>query len=274
MPDPVADPPTEETRHFLPSTRSLPDLERAARACRGCRLYAKATQTVFGEGPASAWVMLVGEQPGDLEDRAGRPFVGPAGRELDRALAEAGIPRSPRRTSPTPSNTSTSNRAARPVFTSDPSPGTCVPAAPGSRRSSTHCGPVHSCCWARSLPKRSSVPAFGYHGSAENCWKALSRPLPWPPGIHPTSFERRTQTFAIDSARSSSPTSSSSGAAPLGSKPADGLRARGGRGFPAQRTVGQPSRMSMRSTPSSSILPHTSPPRRMVGGSVESSSHQ
>jgi uracil-DNA glycosylase len=62
-----------------------------AAACTGCDLYRRATQTVFGEGEVDAPLMLVGEQPGDQEDRAGRPFVGPAGRVLDRALAEAGI---------------------------------------------------------------------------------------------------------------------------------------------------------------------------------------
>src|SRR5262249_28718746 len=66
---------------------------REASHCRRCPLYASATQTVFGEGPARARMMMVGEQPGDEEDRAGRPFVGPAGRMLDRALHEAGIER-------------------------------------------------------------------------------------------------------------------------------------------------------------------------------------
>jgi uracil-DNA glycosylase family protein len=65
----------------------------SARRCRACPLWANATQTVFGEGPPRAAVMLVGEQPGDREDLAGRPFVGPAGRMLERALAEAGLDR-------------------------------------------------------------------------------------------------------------------------------------------------------------------------------------
>lgn len=68
-------------------------LARRARACQACDLYARATQTVFGEGPAPASFMLVGEQPGDREDQLGKPFVGPAGRLLDEILAEAGIPR-------------------------------------------------------------------------------------------------------------------------------------------------------------------------------------
>jgi uracil-DNA glycosylase family protein len=78
---------------FLPKRRTLESLRAAARSCKGCDLYKNATQTVFGEGPKDASVMLVGEQPGDMEDRQGHPFVGPAGRLLDKALAEARIPR-------------------------------------------------------------------------------------------------------------------------------------------------------------------------------------
>jgi uracil-DNA glycosylase family protein len=78
---------------FLPERRTLKQLREASAACRGCHLWRNATQTVFGEGMKKARVMLVGEQPGDREDRAGKPFVGPAGRELDRALVEAGIDR-------------------------------------------------------------------------------------------------------------------------------------------------------------------------------------
>jgi uracil-DNA glycosylase len=78
---------------FLPERRSLDSLRTAAAGCRGCHLWRGATQTVFGEGLKRARVMLVGEQPGDKEDLAGKPFVGPAGRELDRALEAAGIVR-------------------------------------------------------------------------------------------------------------------------------------------------------------------------------------
>jgi uracil-DNA glycosylase len=78
---------------FLPSSRSLKTLEQAAETCRGCELYKEATQVVFGRGRKSAELMLVGEQPGDKEDLEGEPFVGPAGRLLDRALEEAGIDR-------------------------------------------------------------------------------------------------------------------------------------------------------------------------------------
>jgi uracil-DNA glycosylase len=78
---------------FLPRKRTLESLRAATRSCKGCDLYKNATQTVFGEGPKDATVMLVGEQPGDMEDRQGHPFVGPAGRLLDKALADARIPR-------------------------------------------------------------------------------------------------------------------------------------------------------------------------------------
>ena len=80
-------------RPFLPAQPDLPNLREAAEACQGCDLYEKATQTVFGEGPEKAVMVVIGEQPGDQEDQVGRPFVGPAGRLLDRALAEAGISR-------------------------------------------------------------------------------------------------------------------------------------------------------------------------------------
>ena len=78
---------------FIPEGGGLKAMREAAAGCRGCHLYQHATQTVFGEGPRSARIMLVGEMAGDREDREGHPFVGPAGRELDRALEAAGIER-------------------------------------------------------------------------------------------------------------------------------------------------------------------------------------
>jgi len=78
---------------LVPDRPSLATLREAARGCQACPLWERGTQTVFGEGPPLAAVMLVGEQPGNDEDRAGQPFVGPAGRLLDRALAAAGIDR-------------------------------------------------------------------------------------------------------------------------------------------------------------------------------------
>jgi uracil-DNA glycosylase len=84
---------TQLDLELFPKITSLQDLAEAENECRRCPLYKNATQAVPGEGRKSARVMLVGEQPGDKEDLAGKPFVGPAGRVLDRALADAGIPR-------------------------------------------------------------------------------------------------------------------------------------------------------------------------------------
>lgn len=78
---------------FLPPDHDLRSLREAAKECEGCPLYRDATQTVFGKGPASARVVMVGEAPGDMEDRKGEPLIGPAGKLLDAALAAAGIDR-------------------------------------------------------------------------------------------------------------------------------------------------------------------------------------
>ena len=78
---------------LIPDRPTLPKVRDAAAGCKACPLWKRGTQTVFGEGRRKSTIMFVGEQPGDQEDRTGRPFVGPAGRELDRALAEAGIDR-------------------------------------------------------------------------------------------------------------------------------------------------------------------------------------
>lgn len=84
---------TGSAADFLPQQRDLAHLRQAAASCQGCSLYRNATQTVFGEGPAAARVLLIGEQPGDQEDMAGKPFVGPAGQLLDKALLAAGYAR-------------------------------------------------------------------------------------------------------------------------------------------------------------------------------------
>jgi uracil-DNA glycosylase len=88
----MTDEPNDATP-FLPQRPSLKALKEAARECRGCHLWRPATQAVFGDGRRASRLMLVGEQPGDREDLAGKPFVGPAGRELDRGLEAAGIER-------------------------------------------------------------------------------------------------------------------------------------------------------------------------------------
>ncbi|TQM84306.1 DNA polymerase [Saccharothrix saharensis] len=84
---------TAGAAEFVPEGADLAALRRAAAGCRGCELYEPATQTVFGSGPQDARLVLVGEQPGDVEDRQGEPFVGPAGRLLDKALDEADLAR-------------------------------------------------------------------------------------------------------------------------------------------------------------------------------------
>lgn len=84
----------DDASRFIPRDAGLPRLRKAASGCTACDLHKLGTQTVFGEGPENARVMLVGEQPGDVEDVSGRPFVGPAGKLLDRALADAGLDRS------------------------------------------------------------------------------------------------------------------------------------------------------------------------------------
>jgi uracil-DNA glycosylase len=85
--------PGEPVASLLPERPTLGTVRAVASGCKACELYRRGTQTVFGEGPRRAALMLVGEQPGDAEDQAGQPFVGPAGRLLDRALAEAAIDR-------------------------------------------------------------------------------------------------------------------------------------------------------------------------------------
>jgi uracil-DNA glycosylase family protein len=90
---PKASKTTGAAAELIPARPTIPSLQSAAQGCRACELWQKGTQTVFGEGRSAADVMLVGEQPGDKEDIAGRPFVGPAGHLLDTALEEAGIDR-------------------------------------------------------------------------------------------------------------------------------------------------------------------------------------
>ena len=84
---------TESAAAYVPDSPTLDRLRDASAGCRGCHLWERATQTVFGEGGKNATLMLVGEQPGDQEDLAGKPFVGPAGKLLDRALDDAAIDR-------------------------------------------------------------------------------------------------------------------------------------------------------------------------------------
>lgn len=89
----VSDKTATSAENFLPGRKTLRTLQNAARSCRGCEPYREATQVVFGAGAPSAALVLVGEQPGDAEDQSGEPFVGPAGKLLDKALEAAGIAR-------------------------------------------------------------------------------------------------------------------------------------------------------------------------------------
>jgi len=86
--------PSESAADLIPDRPTISSVRDAAKDCQACDLYKRGTQTVFGEGTRHAELMLIGEQPGDAEDLAGKPFVGPAGRVLDKALEEAGIDRS------------------------------------------------------------------------------------------------------------------------------------------------------------------------------------
>ena len=85
--------PRRPVSELIPAHPTISSVRKAAATCKACDLYKRGTQTVFGEGPKQANVMMVGEQPGDAEDLAGQPFVGPAGKVLDKALAEAGVDR-------------------------------------------------------------------------------------------------------------------------------------------------------------------------------------
>jgi uracil-DNA glycosylase len=115
---------------------TLDVLRRKAADCKACDLWTRATQTVFGDGEQQSGVMLIGEQPGDAEDIAGKPFVGPAGKQLDRALQEAGIDRD-KPTSRTRSSTSTgARREGSGAFTRSRTPVKWRPASRGSRRRS------------------------------------------------------------------------------------------------------------------------------------------
>src|SRR4051812_25982171 len=170
---------------FVPASSDLEGLRRASRDCRGCHLYEKATQTVFSRGPVTARVALVGEQPGDVEDRRGEPFVGPAGKLLDRALADAGLD---------PADTYTTNAVKHFKFT---------PAAGGKRRihatpDAREVGACHPWLVAEfSLLDPEIVVALGataakaLFGPAFRVTKSRGMLLPWPASAHdPAQFDR------------------------------------------------------------------------------------
>lgn len=141
-----------DAAEFVPDSHSLTRLRSAARDCHGCDLYRDATHTVFGDGPAPAKVLMLGEQPGDREDVEGAPFVGPAGRVLDRALEEAGVDRSQVYVTNAVKHFKfvPSERGKQRIH-KKPSRGRSSPAGPGSSRNSTRSGRRP---WYSSVPRR------------------------------------------------------------------------------------------------------------------------
>jgi DNA polymerase len=168
---------------FVPDTADLERLREAAQNCRGCDLYKDATQTVFGEGPPDAEVVMVGEQPGDMEDRQGAPFVGPAGKLLDRAIIDAGLDRS------------------QIYLTNAVKHFKHKPAAPGKRRihESPNRTEIMACRpWLvaefsvlrpRAVVALGAVAAKALLGPSFRVTKSRGVPLPWPDSAyHPEDF--------------------------------------------------------------------------------------
>jgi len=141
----------------VPETSNLITPEKAARTCTACHLYKRTTRTIFGEGPKSATFMLLGEQPGDQEDLAGKPFVGPAGQLLDRALAMKQGSNVTRFTSRIPSNTSSGSRVGNAAFIKNRTHAKSPRAGPGSKSNCDSLGRSCSFALARLRPKRFSV---------------------------------------------------------------------------------------------------------------------
>jgi DNA polymerase len=177
---------------FVPEGGDVPELAEAARGCQGCPLYENATQTVFGEGNIRARFVLVGEQPGDVEDRRGRPFVGPAGKLLDRAIAEAGLDRS------------------RTYVTNAVKHFKHKPAAPGKRRihESPNRTEIVACRpWLvaefealhpRAVVALGAVAAKALLGPSFRVTKQRGIPLPWPESAyHPEDFAGETRDDAF-----------------------------------------------------------------------------
>jgi DNA polymerase len=177
---------------FVPAAADLDELRSAAARCRGCHLYEPATQTVFGEGRRTSRVVLVGEQPGDQEDRAGRPFVGPAGKLLDKALTEAGIDRA---------DAYVTNAVKHFKFTQ---------AAPGKRRlhQKPDLGEMTACApWLvaeLTLLRPDIVVTLGatagqaLFGKAFRVTQSRGVVLPWPPDVGPYSgVEAGADTVAL-----------------------------------------------------------------------------
>jgi DNA polymerase len=179
---------------FVPDGADLDGLRKAALGCRGCRLYENATQTVFSKGPVTARVVFVGEQPGDVEDRRGEPFVGPAGKLLDRAIADAGLD---------PSDIYTTNAVKHFKFTAAPGGKRRIHATPDSHEVGA-CRPWLVAEFALLSPE--VVVALGatagkaLFGPSFRVTKSRGVLLPWPASAADPDVFARTDDGAPESA--------------------------------------------------------------------------
>lgn len=170
---------------WVPDAAGLDQLRAAARDCRGCHLHENATQTVFGRGPVNAPVVFVGEQPGDVEDRRGEPFVGPAGKLLDRAVAEAGID---------PATVYTTNAVKHFKFTMSGSGKRRIHASPDTAEIAA-CRPWLVAEFAVLDPQvvvaLGAVAAKALFGPSFRVTRSRGVLLPWPASAgHPEDFDR------------------------------------------------------------------------------------
>jgi DNA polymerase len=173
---------------FVPPGADLEGLRRAAGGCKGCHLYEDATQTVFSKGPATARVVLVGEQPGDVEDRRGEPFVGPAGKLLDRAIEEAGLD---------PKDTYTTNAVKHFKFTPAAGGKRRIHATPDSREVA-ECRPWLVAEFGLLDPEivvaLGATAAKALFGPAFRVTKSRGMLLPWPASAYePAQFDREDE---------------------------------------------------------------------------------
>jgi uracil-DNA glycosylase len=170
---------------FVPAHTDLAGLRTAAMNCRGCHLYENATQTVFSKGPVSSRLLLVGEQPGDVEDQRGEPFVGPAGKLLDRAIAEAGLD---------PASTYITNAVKHFKFTPAPGGKRRIHATPDLHEMAA-CRPWLVAEFALLDPEvvvaLGATAAKALFGPSFRVTKSRGVLMPWPAAAaHPEEFER------------------------------------------------------------------------------------
>jgi len=170
---------------FVPASADLEGLRTAARGCRGCHLYENATQTVFSKGPVSARLVLVGEQPGDVEDQRGEPFVGPAGKLLDRAIADAGLD---------PAHTYTTNAVKHFKFTPSPNGKRRIHATPDAHDMAA-CRPWLVAEFALLDPEvviaLGATAAKALFGPSFRVTKSRGVLMPWPASAaHAEEFDR------------------------------------------------------------------------------------